>query len=249
MKIRSVVSIPKEEDYPEANEDNFRSREDGIACALSDGASESFDSKAWSIILCENFNSIVKRKKRGKFFHDGTITQFLNQAKNSFNNKYQKKTLSWSQEASFRRGSFATILGVIDHGSALELFSVGDTVAIWQKNGQLKMLSMHVDYDFNKKPILLSTLCNTNNMQLLNLDRDWSIAKIKKKEIQNNEIFLLTDALAKRVIDIAKYDALGKAINIMKQNHGRLKKWIIDERSAGLLKKDDYTIVWIESND
>ena len=140
-------------------------------------------------------------------------------------------------------------MGVIDHGPALELFSVGDTVAIWQKNGQLKMLSMHVDYDFNKKPILLSTLCNTNNMQLLNLDRDWSIAKIKKKEIQNNEIFLLTDALAKRVIDIAKHDALGKAINIMKQNHGRLKKWIIDERSAGLLKKDDYTIVWIESND
>ena len=63
MKIRSVVSIPKEEDFPEANEDNFHLRDDKVSCALSDGASESFDSQAWSEILCQSFNFIVKRKK------------------------------------------------------------------------------------------------------------------------------------------------------------------------------------------
>ena len=88
MKIRSVVSIPKEEDFPEANEDNFLLRDDKVSCALSDGASESFDSQAWSEILCQSFNFNVKRKKRGSFLHEKTIEQILSHARALFNEKY-----------------------------------------------------------------------------------------------------------------------------------------------------------------
>ena len=76
MKIRSVVSIPKEEDFPEANEDNFLLRDDKVSCALSDGASESFDSQAWSEILCQSFNFNVKRKKEALSFTRKLLNKF-----------------------------------------------------------------------------------------------------------------------------------------------------------------------------
>ena len=85
--------------------DNFRFRDDGLACALSDGASESFDSKTWAEILCESFNRIVKRKKRGSFLHEKTVKQFIGQARTSFKTKYLNKTLTWSQEVSLKTTS------------------------------------------------------------------------------------------------------------------------------------------------
>ena len=249
MKIRSVVSIPKEEDFPEANEDNFLLRDDKVSCALSDGASESFDSQAWSEILCQSFNFVVKRKKRGSFLHEKTIEQILSHARSSFNEKYLKKTLSWSQEASFNRGSFATILGLIDHGTTVEIFSVGDSVAVWNQNDRLTMLSMHNDYNFNKKPTLLSTLYSEKESFFPNFGKDWDVLKLKKKEIKNDELFLLSDAIASRIIEISIQDTVDDAINILKKNDEELKDWINKEKNLGLLKKDDYTIVWVELND
>ena len=36
---------------------------------------------------------------------------------------------------------------------------------------------------------------------------------------------------------------------ILKKNDEELKDWIHNEKNLGLLKKDDYTIVWVELND
>ena len=44
-------------------------------------------------------------------------------------------------------------------------------------------------------------------------------------------------------------DTVDDAINILKKNDEELKDWINKEKNLGLLKKDDYTIVWVELND
>ena len=90
MKIRSVVSIPKKRIFQKPMKTTFL-RDDKVSCALSDGASESFDSQAWSEILCQSFNFNVKRKKRGSFLHEKTIEQILSHARSSFKEKYLGK--------------------------------------------------------------------------------------------------------------------------------------------------------------
>ena len=93
MNIKRVVSIPKELDYPELNEDYFTHRIDGLACAISDGASESYDSKNWSKILCETFISSVKKTKKNVFFKEKEIKKFLLKSRLDFNSFYSKKNL------------------------------------------------------------------------------------------------------------------------------------------------------------
>ena len=44
-------------------------------------------------------------------------------------------------------------------------------------------------------------------------------------------------------------DTVDDAINILKKNDEELKDWINKEKNLGLLKKDDYTIVWVELNE
>ena len=140
-------------------------------------------------------------------------------------------------------------MGLIDHGTTVEIFSVGDSVAVWNQNDRLTMLSMHNDYNFNKKPTLLSTLYSEKESFFPNFGKDWDVLKLKKKEIKNDELFLLSDAIASRIIEISIQDTVDDAINILKKNDEELKDWIHNEKNLGLLKKDDYTIVWVELND
>ena len=75
------------------------------------------------------------------------------------------------------------------------------------------------------------------------------MASQKKKEIKNDELFLLTDAVASRIIEISIQNTVDDAINILKKNEQELKAWINKEKNSGLLKKDDCTIVWVELNE
>jgi hypothetical protein len=67
MRVKQVLTVPKEIDYPESNEDFFNVQDNGISCALSDGASESYDSKTWAKILCQTFIHQSRKKNDWKF--------------------------------------------------------------------------------------------------------------------------------------------------------------------------------------
>ncbi len=250
MNIKRVVSIPKELDHPELNEDYFTQSNDGLACAISDGASESYDSKTWSKVLCETFISSAKKTRSNVFFKEKEIKNFLLKSRLAFNSFYSKKNLSWSQEASFNRGCYSTIIGIIDHGKSIEILSVGDSVAIWQeKNANIKSFFIKNNYKFYKKPTLLCNISNNDKFFFDEFNISWSSITIQKNKIYNGDIFLITDALAERVFDLINQKKFSFAIKILKKDKKEFENWVLNERSSNLLKKDDTTVAWIKIND
>ena len=53
LRVLRAFTVSKRDDLP--NEDRFRVSEDRTCCAVSDGASVSFDSGPWAEILCDQF--------------------------------------------------------------------------------------------------------------------------------------------------------------------------------------------------
>src|SRR5689334_10979412 len=92
-------SVEKTEGYLNEDARSISPRR-GVS-ALSDGASVSFDSAAWAKIL-------VRRYAQNPQFD----RQWLRGAINEFAKLYDRESLPWMQQASFDRGSFASLLGV-----------------------------------------------------------------------------------------------------------------------------------------
>src|SRR5215831_4963322 len=97
-RLPLAFSVPKRED--QHNEDSFHRTAKGVY-ALSDGASVSFDSASWARIL-------VRRYTRNPEF----TREWLSAAIAEFCKLYDRDSLTWVQQASFDRGSFASLLGV-----------------------------------------------------------------------------------------------------------------------------------------
>ena len=97
-RLPLAFSVPKRED--QNNEDSFRRSAKGVY-ALSDGASVSFDSASWARIL-------VRRYTRDPEF----TREWLSAAIAEFRKLYDRDSLPWMQQASFDKGSFASLLGV-----------------------------------------------------------------------------------------------------------------------------------------
>src|SRR5690349_5775286 len=101
MYVAFQGSIPKDEQYPGENEDVLRGNTRLNRLALSDGASESFDSKTWAGILA------------ARQVNDAVLTPtWVDAAVGLYWEHYPPETLSWSKLAAFERGSFATLLGI-----------------------------------------------------------------------------------------------------------------------------------------
>src|SRR5574337_652587 len=147
MRIVFSGVIPKELEYPDSNEDAYLIENNTIA--ISDGASESFDAKNWAQILVQRFISNVQ-------FNEA----WLSDAIKEYSCLYNREELSWSKQASFDRGCFATLLGIVYHeeSKSIEVFSVGDSLAVLIDNGHLNKSYPYVSFEeFSQEPSLLST--------------------------------------------------------------------------------------------
>ncbi len=121
MKVLFAGQIPKDSWFPDANEDAFVLATDIGRVAVSDGASESFDSKTWAHLLTTHFVQ-----------HPGLSTSWLSDAVADYLAQFDLAQMSWSKQAAFDRGSFATLLGIeefISHGT-VDVLSVGDSLAV-----------------------------------------------------------------------------------------------------------------------
>lgn len=121
MKVLFAGQVPKDSSFPDANEDAFRLETDIGRVAVSDGASESFDSKTWAHLLTERF---VRHPEPHASWLTDAVADYLAQ--------FDLAQMSWSKQAAFDRGSFATLLGIQefpDEGT-VEVLSVGDSLAV-----------------------------------------------------------------------------------------------------------------------
>ena len=121
MRVDFAGSCPKDPGEPGFNEDAWAQSDDGSLVALCDGASESYDSRAWAAILARRWVADPE-----------FCPEWLSASLAAYMDGIDVEAMSWSQQAGFERGSFSTLLGLeyIPERRSVEALAVGDTVPV-----------------------------------------------------------------------------------------------------------------------
>lgn len=216
------------------NEDNWAANQELTCVAVSDGASESYDSNRWSEML-------VKKYVDNPIF----VPEWVHEAVAQYNSAVDFETLSWSQQMAFERGSYATLLALqlAENGEEVEILAIGDSLAIHCRDGALlKSYPFSSPEQFDARPQLLSTLSAGNGfLQVANFfhtrtSKTWRL-------MDGDVIYLMTDAVGQWVLrslpstpssldelrDIDSFDSLVELVHRC--------------RDEGQMKLDDSTLI------
>jgi hypothetical protein len=201
--------------------------------ALSDGASISFDSASWSRILARRFARCPHFSK-----------EWLAGAIEMFGQLHNRDSLPWMEQASFDRGSFATLLGVRRvTEESVEIFAVGDSLAVLCDGNNIQKTFPYSDpSQFRQSPQLLCTNYQENAfLDGLDLSAEllvtWTFSGLEQPAI-----LCLTDALGEWLLSRSdRQQALGRLRRIRTQRD--FAEFVHTERAGGRMRRDDTTLV------
>lgn len=234
VRLDSVFSVSKDPERTELNEDAFDRDIDGSVFALSDGASESYDSQAWARMLVHKY--VENPNFNGEWVSD---VQQIYQSSVDFN------ALSWSKQLAFERGSFATLLGLklLNESQVADIFSVGDSLAVHIRDGVcIRSFPFQHPEQFDARPELLATLTHQNKFTQ---DDQFVISDHSEKwELMSGDlIFMLTDAIGQWFLrelnyEISSFEALNKVTTEIE-----FQSLILAMRGEKRMKLDDSTML------
>lgn len=242
MYVEFKGSVPKDLSYPDDNEDAFLTDEENELVVLSDGASESFDSKSWSRILIKQFvvSSIVDHS-------------WTNHAIEEYIELYDFRELSWSKQAAYERGSFATFLGIkfLKKPYGAEIIAVGDSLVVLVDEGIgafIKSFPYSSPEEYNQKPYLLSTKNVLNDFMQSNQFPDTHKAFWKFESYVQPIMICMTDAIGEWVL--RKYQ---EGDNVWLEllairSESQLRELVTKLRDSKEMKTDDSTLIVINPN-
>ena len=232
MLMRRAFTVPKAPDIP--NEDTFRLSHRKNTYALSDGASISYDSASWSRIVATHY---VQHAAITREWLDGCIADF--------NRQHDRENMPWHRQGAFDRGSFAWLLGIrLVPDNELHIVAVGDSLAVLCDGPRLsKSFPYQTAQQFDDAPLLLSSQRSKNPLftnDVLSEDKTcvWSL-----QALTSPRLYCMTDALGQWLLTqssettaaIERLDAL--------QTRRAFERFVLDERSAKRLKRDDTTLL------
>lgn len=238
MQIVFKGVVPKEPEYPDANEDAFLIKNNIVA--ISDGASESFDARNWAQILVRTFDGVYQFKEP---LLAGAIAEY--------SRLHKREDLSWSKQASFDRGSFATFLGIEFHeeSRAVDVLAIGDSLAVLIGNGAFyRSYPYTACEEFDQNPALLSTNHFQNDFTR---QQDFFLTHAVTWDIQSlNNPFLLcmTDALGQWFLRTYPSDATVLKSLLSLRNESEMKNFISALRKDKAIRTDDTTLIVIDMN-
>lgn len=154
LRVDLAVTVPKDTEHRDLNEDAWAVDESIAKVALSDGASESFDSRTWARLLVRAY---VENAAFSPEWLDTVLASYLAAV--------DYESLSWSKQAAFDRGSFATLLGLelAPNGTDVEVLALGDSVAFHLRGEHLLASFPYTTAEeFDARPLLLSTVAASN---------------------------------------------------------------------------------------
>lgn len=231
--MRAGLSVPK--NIHGVNEDSFQHSDRTGVFSLSDGASISYDSASWSKILVRQYG---KRPSVNRSWFD--------EAKEAFGKLHNRDSMPWMKQASFDRGSSATLLGIehIRETNKVKVIAIGDTLAVLCDGSKIIKTWPYSDASqFSDSPNLISTNPVENTLFsgqdiLQEFIIEWSL-----DGIDNPTLFCMTDALGLWLLEQSSNDpsiastlhSLGKKVDF--------EKFVLEQRAAGLLKRDDTTLL------
>lgn len=239
MKIRFKASLPKDMANPQLNEDAYAPDKKGAISkiAISDGASESYNSQLWANLLVKQF---VSDSAINPVVVDSLIGQY--------NNQHDYAAMSWSQQSAYERGSFASLIGVeySEEHRELDIIAVGDSLAVLLDRDVAVMTYPYLESSqFDQRPTLISTLKQHNRFLEENNFVTAHSKTISLKEYETPILLLMTDALGQWALRNQEqgtpvWDLL---CNIKKT---QLRKLVIEERQQKRMRTDDVTLLVVE---
>ena len=235
---RFFGSIPKQPGDSDRNEDAFRWRPDRLALALSDGATELFDSRLWAAILARRF---VRNRDLSPEWAAAAIKVFRRH--------HKPEAMSWSRRAAFERGSFATLLGV-EASSDLQqtrVVAIGDSVAVLLDGKEVVASFPYSSADdFRRRPALLSTRQEHNAfLAKPGTPRAPSITW-RLDGYAEPRIACMTDAVAEWFLRLAAADSSAGDILLGLSDIAQFEAVVAHERDAGRMRVDDATVLILE---
>ena len=235
MKREFSGTVPKDPSSPEANEDKFAFSEDGRRVALSDGASESFDSKLWAELLVRRF--VADPKVRPEWVAS-TLAEYS--AAHDF------QSMSWSKQAAFERGSFATLIGVeqFEEHDAVEVLAIGDSIALLVDDGKLIRGWPFEDPErFKERPTLLATVAGHNDF--IGVSGFWTLhgKTFHLEGLADPRLICMTDALGEWALKEALAGGSGLTELLSINTVEQLSELVVRERSERRMRVDDSTLL------
>lgn len=233
MQMRAYWSVPKD---PASGHENA----DAMACscasgvfALSDGASQSYDARNWARLVSSKFAE-----------HPHLSAQWLNDIISDYSNAVDRSELSWSGQASYDRGSFTTLLGIVLDNDArfVRITAVGDSVAVLVSNGKIvSTFPYSTAAEFAERPFLISTWNNLNadlfSEGQRNIHCAWPLP-----DGPEVTLFGMTDAMGAWLLTSPE-ERVQRLCALPDER--QFSSLVSEEREAGHLKADDTSLLVI----
>jgi hypothetical protein len=238
MQIVFMGAVPKEFEYPDNNEDAFSIN--NTVVTVSDGASESFDAKTWARILVHKYVNIAQ-------FNESWFVAAIDEYSRSHN----RDELSWAKQASFDRGSFATLLGIEYHeeSNSVRVLALGDSLAVLISNRCLERSYPYTSSeDFNQNPTLLST--NRPDNDFVNKQDFFSTHTVTwdLQPLEKPFVLCMTDALGQWFLKTYPLDPTILESLLSFRSESEMQEFIAALRRDKAIRTDDTTLLVIDLN-
>lgn len=206
--------------------------------AISDGASESFDSKTWANLIVDEF-----------VFNPKFNSSWLKKSIEFYINKFDQNTLSWSKQASFERGSFATLIGAeeFENHTAVDILAVGDSLAVLLEDYcAIETFPYTKAAQFTERPELF---CTNPALNSFTEEADFFSRHLKTwqyGQLKRPRLLCMTDALGEWALRKLEEGFPQWELLVSIDSVEKLTTLVTRERANKQMRVDDVTLVSIE---
>ncbi|MEQ1934183.1 MAG: hypothetical protein ABL962_09950 [Fimbriimonadaceae bacterium] len=155
-----------------------------------------------------------------------------------FNADFDRATMSWSAQAAFDRGSFATLLGVqVDDKRGATILGIGDSLAVLADGEEVRETFPYSSPEqFQAHPLLLSTILERNGTLL----EQQPITRWSFEGMTAPRILCMTDALGAWLLT----DRAGRLpILLALTSRFEFEALVVGERSQATMRRDDTSLL------
>lgn len=242
-----VVWTPKSSHGVDQHEDAWSVDPSGRVAAIADGASSAFMSREWATILTEAFVTAPPRPQLGAM-REWVLTQAQRWDDRSIDGTGpgagdgDESAVWWATEA-HRRGSFATLLGVVvdaadggvDGGGRWRCWAVGDSCVVQVRTSggrfeRVRSYPLDTPDSFGSHPDLVGTGGDLASISCM--EATWTVGDV---------LLLMTDAVAEWALraDLAGHDVW----SLLATATTGWSELVDSERRRGAMVDDDATVL------
>jgi len=239
------ISIPKLGNEEDENEDKFNVpnpasilNDEVLNFTISDGATESYKSKLWASLLCNELNEFSVSKTN--------ILELITSLSKKWYESIDIEKIPWYAIPKFEKGAHATFLNlkVNLNQNLLTYFAIGDSCFFHiRENNLLNWMPVKNSITFNSNPELISSNPQANSKLLEYLNEG------EINLLANDFIIVCTDAIAQWFLSNCEKNRspwlLLQIIFSTEYYCTDFVNWLNDKRNTKEIKDDDSTVILI----